>query len=87
MKHKTVNDLICKTTSKTFQAYWREMRRHEDALRKIYAKDKLHKHIPESTGSMSQVHPQRRLIVNFYRCAVCMKDLTEAEVEKLKRKP
>lgn len=83
MKYKSVNALVCGTTSKTFQAYWKELRRHERALRRIYAKDTKHKHTPEEVGSVHQVHPQRRLIVSFYRCAVCMKDLSEEEVRAL----
>jgi len=87
MKFKSVNALIYKTTSRTFQAYWREQRRHEKALRKIYAGDKLHVHVPEEVGSVHQVdlkNGSERVIVSFFRCAVCMKDLTEKEAQSLK---
>ena len=85
MKYKSVNAIICKTTSKTFQAYWRELRRHENALRNIYAKDNLHRHVPEEVGSVHRVHPgKERYIVSFFRCAICMKDLTEIEARKLR---
>lgn len=86
MKFNTVNELVCHTTSKSFKEYWKELQRHENALRKIYAKDKLHKHVLEEIGSVNQVWPNKRHIVTFYRCAVCMKDLTEKEVKKLKNK-
>ena len=74
-KFKTVNALVCATTSKTFQAYWKEMRRHEKALTGIYAHDKRHKHVPELIGSVSNVWPKQKHLVSFYRCAICMKEL------------
>jgi hypothetical protein len=82
-QYKSVDELVCKTSSKTFVAYWQELRRHENALRKIYAKDKDHIHVPQQIGSVNQVHPQDRVLVTFFRCAVCMKDLTEQEVLRL----
>lgn len=82
---KSVNALVRRTTSKTFQAYWRELRRHEKALIKIYGDDKLHIHAPEEIGTVRRVHPDRHHIITFYRCSICMKDLTQKEVEKLSR--
>lgn len=82
-KFKSVDDLIAKTTSKTFQAYRGEMRRHERALQKIFAGDEHHKHVPEEVGSVNRVWPDRRRIVTFYRCELCLKDLTEKEVKAL----
>jgi hypothetical protein len=78
--YKSVNALVCHTTSKTFKKYWAELQRHERALRRIYANDRSHKHQPEETGSVNQVWPRERQIVSFYRCSVCMKDMTEKEV-------
>lgn len=80
---KIAEVLRCLTNSKTFDAYYLECQRHEDTLRKIYGKDKLHRHVPEEVGRVNRVWPNKRHIVTFYRCAVCMKDLTEAEVKKL----
>ena len=85
MKHKTIDSVVFRTTSKTFQEYWLEMRRHEDALKRIYGKDKLHKHIPEAVGSVNQVYPKHRHIVTFWRCALCMRDLTEKQVRKINK--
>jgi|KBSSwiStaDraftv2_1062776.scaffolds.fasta_scaffold00292_20 hypothetical protein len=73
--YKNVEALINRTCGKTFKAYWREMRRHEATLRRIYAKDKTHKCVPEEVGSVNRVHPLRIKLVTFYRCAICMKDL------------
>lgn len=81
-----IEDLLSRTTSKRFQEFAKEMRRHEEALKRIYANDKLHIHVPEEIGSVHQVHPNKRLITTFYRCSICMKDLTENEVKKLQKK-
>lgn len=85
MKYKTVNELVCKTSSPIFKAYWKELRRHENALRRIYAGDKLHKHVVEEIGRINQVEPCVRHIVTFFRCAICMKDLTQREVETIRK--
>ena len=74
-KLKSVNELICETSSETFREYWKEMRRHENALRRIYGKDKKHICVPEIIGCMSQLSDSPRVMVEFRRCAVCMKDL------------
>lgn len=84
-KNKSTVDRVvrCLTNSKTFRAFWREQMRHSAALLKIYGNDKLHVHVPEEVGTFSQVFPGKAHVVTFYRCAVCMKDLTEKEVAKL----
>lgn len=81
-KFKSVDELICKTTSKTFQAYWREQRRHEKSLRAIFAKDKHHQCVPVEVGSISCVHPKKRTILMLCRCAICMKDLNSPPTSK-----
>jgi hypothetical protein len=86
MKTKSFKDFIFRTTGKTFQAYWLEKRRREKELRRIYGKDKHHICVPEETGTINQVHPKQRLIVTFYRCALCLRDLTQKEAERLRKK-
>lgn len=85
-QYKSVDNLIDRVMGKTFRAYYHEMRRHEERLSRIFSKDPHHRHIPEETGSLNRVHPDQARIVTFWRCSVCMKDLTEKEVAKLKAK-
>lgn len=85
MKTKSVQDFIFRTCGKTFREYWLEQKRHEKELRRIFGNDKHHVCDPEETGSISQVHPKQRLIVTFYRCTLCLRDLTQKEVDKLRK--
>lgn len=65
--YKSVDQIVCHTSSTTFYKFWKENRRHERALKKIYGQDKLHICQPEEVGSVSEVHPGKRLLVTFYR--------------------
>jgi hypothetical protein len=84
--YKSVDQIVCHTSSTTFYKFWKENRRHERALKKIYGQDKLHICQPEEVGSVSQVHPGKRLLVTFYQCSVCMRDIDQKEAKKLMRK-
>lgn len=74
-KYKSVDALVKGITGITFQKYWRELRRHDRELFKIFASDPSHICKPEKTGSFGQVYPKQKTIAVFYRCSVCHKDL------------
>lgn len=71
---KEIDTIVFTTSTERFQAYWKEMKRHEAELARIYGKDTKHECKAEVVGSVRQVH-DNKVVVQFKRCCLCLRDM------------